>query len=211
MSTRNLFFVVFAGLAPFVMPAMAADIAQNYEAPQDFSNQAYDWSGTYAGVHLGSASSGFPNPFADKSGWQLGGQVGTNFQSGSMVYGAELEGSYSKGSKYNLGGGAELQRTWNGAAKVRAGVALDRTLVYGTAGYSMAKFKGKGNVISDDKWEGGYLVGGGIEQAFDGGLRARVEYNYVNYGDVNAMVKGGGKRSEDLASHSVKLGLNYGF
>ncbi|PWK75653.1 outer membrane protein [Aminobacter sp. AP02] len=210
MSKRNLFFVVFAGLAPFAMPAMAADVAQNY-APQQFSDAPYDWSGMYAGIHLGSASSGFPNPFADKSSTQFGGQVGTNFQSGVMVYGAELEGSYSGGSKYDLGRGAELRRTWNGAAKARAGVSLDRTLVYGTAGYSMAKFKAKGNVISEDKWEGGYLIGGGVEQAFAGGISARAEYNYVNYGDVNAVLKGGTRTSVDAASHSVKLGLNYRF
>lgn len=213
MTKRNLFLVLFAGLAPFAMPmaANAADVASDYYAQQQTSDAAYDWSGIYAGINGGAASSGFPNPFSNKSGWQLGGQVGTNFQSGVMVYGAELEGDYSNGSKYKLGRGAELERTWNGAAKVRAGVSLDRTLVYGTAGYSMAKFKPKGTVISDDKWEGGYMVGGGIEQAFAGGISAKAEYNYVNYGDVTSVVAGGARRSDDLASHSVKMGLNYRF
>lgn len=209
MTKRNLYLVFFAGLAPFAAPAVAN--AADYLAQQQSYNAPYDWSGAYVGGQLGVTSDGFPNPFSSKSGVQFGGQVGTNFQSGMFVYGAELDGSYSTGADHRLGGGAELKRTWEGAAKVKAGVALDRTLVYGTAGYGMAKFKSEGTVISDDKWEGGYLLGAGVEQAINDKLSAKVEYNYVDYGDVNTVVAGGTRRSDELSSHGLKLGLNYRF
>lgn len=207
MSKRNLFLVMFAGLAPFAVPAMAADLVSD----QTYSDPAYNWSGTYIGGQVGTSSSGFPNPFSSKSGWQFGGQIGTNFQSGPFVYGAELDGSYSKGTKHKLDDGAELKRTWTGAAKVRAGISFGKTLLYGTAGYSMTKVKPGGTVASGGKWEGGYLVGGGIEQAFAGNISTKVEYNYVNYGDVDYTLRNGAKRSEGLKSHTVKLGINYRF
>ncbi|GAA4109747.1 outer membrane protein [Aminobacter aganoensis] len=212
MTKRNLYLVLFAGLVPLAVPVMAnaADAASNYYAQQQ-TDPVHDWSGIYAGVHGGVSSEGFPNPFSSKSGWQFGGQVGANMQSGVIVYGAELDGSHSGGAKHKLGGGAELQRTWSGAAKVRAGMTFDKTLVYGTAGYGVAKFKPKGTVVSDEKWEGGYLLGGGVEQAFAGNISAKVEYNYVDYGDVTSVVSGGARRTDDLSSHTVKAGLNYRF
>lgn len=211
MTKRNLFLVMFAGLAPFAVPATAADLVSNNYGSQNYQDAAYNWSGSYVGGQLGTSSSGFPNPFSSKSGLQFGGQLGTNFQSGGFVYGAELDGSYSKGAKRKLDDGAELKRTWTGAAKVRAGVSFDKTLVYGTAGYSMTKVKPGGTVASGGKWEGGYLFGGGIEQAFAGNISAKVEYNYVNYGDVDYTLRNGTKRSADLSSHTVKMGVNYRF
>lgn len=211
MSKRNLFLVMFAGLAPFAVPATAADLASNNYGSQNYSDAAYNWSGSYVGGHLGTSSSGFPNPFSSKSGLQFGGQLGTNFQSGGIVYGAELDGSYSRGAKHKLDDGAELKRTWIGAAKVRAGVSFDKTLVYGTAGYSMTKVKPGGTVASGGRWKGGYLLGGGIEQAFAGNVSAKVEYNYVNYGDVDYTLRNGAKRSADLSAHTVNMGVNYRF
>ncbi|ODT08326.1 MAG: hypothetical protein ABS58_02910 [Mesorhizobium sp. SCN 65-20] len=211
MTKRNLFLVLFAGLAPFSMPAaMAADVASNYYAPQE-SSAGYDWSGTYAGAHGGITKDGFPNPFSDKTGWQIGAQTGINFQSGMFVYGGELEGSYSNGATYNIGNGAKLERNWDAAAKVRAGVALDRTLVYGTAGYGVTKFDPKRNVTSGDNWEGGLLLGAGVEQALGEKLSAKAEYNHVDYGKVTSTVAGVGRSSKELSSQTLKLGVNYRF
>lgn len=212
MSTRNLFFVLFAGLAPLTVPAVAtaADVASNYDNSQE-SSAGYDWSGTYAGAQVGITRDGFPNPFSGKTGWQIGAQGGINFQSGMVVYGGEVEGSYSTGATYNIGNGAKLERNWDAAAKVRAGVALDRTLVYGTAGYGVTKFEAKRNVTSGDNWEGGYLLGSGVEQALGDKLSAKAEYNYVDYGKVRSTISGVGNRAKDLDSHTLKLGVNYKF
>lgn len=210
MSTRNLFFVLFAGLAPVAMPvvAQAADMASGY---QDTSSGAYDWSGVYGGAHVGISSESFPNPFSSKTGWGLGGQVGANFQSGMVVYGAEMDASFSNGTRYNIGNGAQLERNFDAAAKARAGVALDRTLVYGTAGYGLTKFNSKTNVTSANNWEGGLLLGAGVEQAISDKVTAKIEYNHVDYGKVRSDVAGVGRQVNELNSNSLKAGLNYRF
>lgn len=212
MSKRNLFLVMFAGLVPFTAPvaATAADMASGYYAQSD-SSGAYDWSGMYAGGNVGISNADIPNPLSKKTGWQLGGQAGMNFQSGQFVYGAELDGSYSTGTRYNIGDGAELERHWDAAAKARAGVAFDRTLVYGTAGYGVTKFDAKRNVTSGPNWEGGLLLGAGVEQALTDKVSAKVEYNHVDYGKVRSDVAGVGRKVNELDSNTLKAGLNYKF
>lgn len=212
MSRRNLFLVMFAGLVPFTAPAaaIAADMASGYYE-QSGSSGAHDWSGMYAGGHVGVTSDRFPNPFSEKTGWQIGGQAGANFQSGQFVYGGEVDGSYSTGARYNIGDGAELERHWDLAAKARAGVAFDRTLVFGTAGYGVTKFDAKRNVTSGNNWEGGLLLGAGVEQALTDKVSAKVEYNHVDYGKVRSDVAGVGRKVNELDSNTLKAGLNYKF
>lgn len=209
MSMRNLFLALIAGLTPVAMPAIAyaADMASGY---QESGSGAYDWSGIYAGGHVGVSNDGFPNPFSNKTGWSLGGQVGANFQSGMFVYGAEMDASFSNGTVYNIANGAQLERSFDAAAKARAGVALDRTLVYGTAGYGVTKFTPKSNVSSGDNWEGGILLGAGVEQAISDKVSGKLEYNHVDYGKVRSTV-GGVKQSDELDSNTLKAGLNYRF
>lgn len=212
MSKRNLFLVMFAGLVPFTTPvaAIAADMASGYYEQSD-SSGAYDWSGAYGGAHVGISNADIPNPLSKKTGWQLGGQAGANFQSGQFVYGGEVDGSYSTGTQYKIGNGAELERHWDMAAKARAGVALDRTLVYGTAGYGLTKFDAKRNVTSGSNWEGGLLLGAGVEQALTDKVSAKIEYNHVDYGKVRSTVSGGTKQINELDSNTLKAGLNYRF
>ncbi|GAA4109753.1 outer membrane protein [Aminobacter aganoensis] len=210
MSKRNLFPVLFAALAAFATPvvANAADVASDYY--QESSSGAYDWSGVYGGAHVGVSNDGFPNPFSSKTGWQLGGQVGANFQSGMFVYGAEADASFSNGARHNIANGAQLERKFDAAAKVRAGVGMDRTLVYGTAGYGVSKFDARSNVTSGSNWEGGLLLGAGVEQAISDKVTAKVEYNRVDYGKVRSTV-GGTQQADELDSNTLKAGLNYRF
>lgn len=211
--SRNIFaLVTLAGLAASVASfAWAADMASGYEPATGGEDLAYDWSGVYAGVQGGVQSKGAPNPFSSRSGWAFGGQAGVNFQAGPLVYGGELDGTYSTGTDIRLGGGAELEQKMTGAAKLRAGVSLDRTLIYGTAGYGWARLKPKGTVVSDDQWKGGFVVGAGVEQAFAGRTSLKVEYLMHRLSGVETTVAGGATRSDDLNTQSLKLGLNYRF
>lgn len=212
MPGNYLVFVTLAGLAASVASyAAAADMATSYQPSGGAEDLAYDWSGIYAGVQGGVQSKGVPNPFSSRSGWALGGQVGANFQAGPLVYGGELDATYSTGTDIRLGDGAGLEQKMTGAAKLRAGVSLDRTLIYGTAGYGWTKLKPKGTVVSDDQWKGGFVVGAGVEQAFAGRTSLRVEYLMHRLSDVETTVAGGATRSDDINSRSLKLGLNYRF
>lgn len=186
--------------------ATAADLTfppETYQEPPAFS-----FDGAYIGVHGGTASRS-PNPFSDGRGLAAGAQAGYNFQMGPGILGAEIEGSYLGDAEQKVRGGT-IEEKWRLSAKAKAGVAFDKTLVYGTAGYAMTKFESGKGVRSTSDWQGGYLVGGGFEHAFGGGLSAKMEYNYVMTPDVKTTTASGTSKT-DIDSHVIKAGLNLRF
>ncbi|WP_434725195.1 outer membrane protein [Mesorhizobium sp. RIZ17] len=184
--------------------AMAADLSPAYNDPP-----AFQWSGAYVGVHGGTAFTKMPNPFAGRNGWSGGVQAGYNIQTGPAVFGAELEGSYLGGAEHNVEGG-KIKEKWRAAAKAKAGLAFDQTLVFGTAGLAMTTFDKAGGVRDTDSRKLGYLVGAGVEQAFAGGLSAKIEYDYIRTPDVETR-SAFGKAKTDIGSQELKAGINYRF
>ncbi len=186
--------------------ATAADLTFTPQAYQ--ASPAFSFDGAYVGVHGGMASRS-PNPFSDGRGLAAGAQAGYNFQVGPGILGAEVEGSYLGDAEQKVRGGT-IGEKWRLSAKAKAGVAFDKTLVYGTAGYAMTKFEAGKGVRRDSDWKGGYLVGGGLEHAFAGGLSAKMEYNYVITPDVKTRSASGTGKT-DIDSHVIKAGLNLRF
>lgn len=166
------------------------------------------WSGAYAGVNAGLATDEFSNMFSDRN-FTGGGQVGYRAEFGPAVVGAELQGNYTGGQSFTTGGGS-LDQYWSGAAKLKAGVGLGSTLVYGTGGYGVAKLEGGDASTDDAGWKGGFVFGGGVEQKLGGGLSLNLEYNQMRLDDVKS-VSSGAAYSDDLVNHSVKAALNYQF
>src|SRR4030095_877214 len=117
-----------------------------------------------------------PNPFADRNGVSGGVQAGYNYQIGPAVLGAEIEGSYLGGAQHKVEGG-KVEEKWRGAAKAKAGLSFDQTLLYATAGVALTKFDKGDNLRGSDGWKPGYLAGAGIEQAFCRWSLRQVEYN----------------------------------
>ncbi|CDN53865.1 Outer membrane protein 22 [Neorhizobium galegae bv. officinalis bv. officinalis str. HAMBI 1141] len=206
MRTRFGLSAAFAMLLS--QAAMAADLDNSYVQAPYGQPATYDWTGAYVGGHAGVASSHL-NPFSDGRGLAAGAQAGYNLQFNSAVLGAEVEGAYSGGADQNVHGG-KLEEQWRLAAKAKVGVGLDKTLLYGTAGYAMTKFDNGNNIRRGPGWEGGYLVGGGVEQAFGNGLSAKVEYNYIVTPDVKTTTDAGTTRA-DINSHVIKAGINLRF
>lgn len=190
--------------------ASAADFSTPYPAlePSYDEPAAFKWDGAYAGVHGGVASAR-ANPFSGGKSLEGGVQAGYNFQAGPAILGIELEGSYLGKNELKVPGG-KVEERYRGAAKARAGVSFDRTLAFGTAGMTMTKFEGGRGVSTADGWKQGYLLGGGIEQGFGGGLSAKFEYNHVTTNGVKTTTSAGTSKS-DLTSHVFKAGLNYRF
>ncbi|SFN83217.1 outer membrane immunogenic protein [Mesorhizobium sp. NFR06] len=184
--------------------ATAADLSPAYSDPP-----AFQWSGAYVGVHGGTAFTKMPNPFARRNGWSGGAQAGYNIQTGPAVFGAELEGSYLGGAEHNVEGG-KIKEKWRAAAKAKAGLAFDQTLVFGTAGVAVTTFEKAGGVRDADSRKLGYLVGAGVEQSFAGGLSAKIEYDYIRTPDVETR-SAFGKAKTDIASQELKAGINYLF
>src|SRR6266571_4511043 len=85
--------------------ASAADLAPRYTKAPTLVDPAYSWTGFYAGLNAGAASTDgnltavttdqfFESRFTDtfhKTGFIGGGQIGYNYQSGMSVFGVEAD------------------------------------------------------------------------------------------------------------------------
>jgi outer membrane immunogenic protein len=240
-------------------PALAADIATRpiYKAPV-LVPVAYNWTGFYVGINAGYgfgggsdvltagqdpataaaiASGARPSTVSlDRSGFLGGGQIGYNWQFGSMVAGIEADVAWTDfGDRTTFTAGG-LNSTFRqdldylGTVRGRLGYAWDRTLIYGTGGLAYGGVNNRvdlfgpaGQLAYSGRSDGiktGFTVGGGIEQAIGGGWSAKLEYLYYNLGhdnvNVGAIPGGGGvgtgytsRFEED--GHLVRAGLNYKF
>lgn len=198
-------------LGAALLPALAAApaLAQDRYA-QPYYGASDPWTGFYAGVLGGVSTKELPNVFAGNN--LMGGVVaGYTSSFGPAVLGAELEGTYTLGKEYSLTSNAALAQSWAGVAKLKAGVAFDDILLYGTAGYGWARLDPKGNVASDARWAGGFAYGGGAEFAFRNGMSIKLEYTQSRYDNVESTLVGGAKRTDNLVNHAIKAGFNYRF
>lgn len=191
--------------------AYAADaIGQDYSynEPVAFNNPA-SFDGNYVGAQIGASSSRFPDPFSNRTGALMGIVAGKTIQNGNFVYGGEVEANFAE-AEHRIGRGGSLQQSWNGVAKAKAGYAMDKTLVYGTLGYGVTRFKAKGNTTKAPGWEGGVQLGAGVEQIVSGPISVKAEYDYSRFSGVKSDVSGVGQKNT-LGNHALKAGVNYRF
>lgn len=164
------------------------------------------WTGFYAGAHAGVVSA---DDF-DNSNFSGGVQAGYLQQFDQFVVGGEVSGTLSDELRYELTPDAGLTQNWSLAAKGRAGVALGSTLIYGTAGVSLAELEPSGTTTSGTDTYAGAVFGAGVEQDLGNNISVRAEYLQTRYFDVDSAVAGVG-RTDDLTNHAVTLGVNYRF
>lgn len=214
MTKKTLAMALVAGIA--VVPAVstlatAADLTSYSEPPaysEPSSASTGTWDGAYVGGHVGTASRKL-NPFSGGKGVAAGIQGGYNADVGGMVVGGEGELSYLGDANVRVDGGNLKERHRLGL-KAKAGVPLDQTLIYGTAGLAMTNFRDSGAVSGPDGWKAGYIVGAGIEQKLNDKISAKVEYNYTGTPNVRSFANGVGSE-KDVHDHTIKAGLNYKF
>jgi len=147
--------------------ASAADLAPRYTKAPAMVDAAYNWTGFYAGLNIGAAStdgnltavSNTPffeeSRFADtfrKTGFIGGGQIGYNYQSGISVFGVEADAAWlNVKSSTTLGfdpffvgkgiNAATFSSSidWLVTARARAGIAATPALLlYVTGGLAVA-------------------------------------------------------------------------
>ena len=175
----------------------------------------YDWTGFYAGLHLGAArgsinatdytqpSGGFFTDLvpAGTEGFAFldtnvagGVHVGAQYQVNQFVLG--LEGTYDGTSARQsivspyfpdsdvLTGGLNRYVTAVG----RIGVAVDRLMVYGKAGYAGGEvdFRARDNdalvTYDETTWHNGYAVGLGVDYALTDNVSIGLDYTHVDLG-----------------------------
>jgi outer membrane immunogenic protein len=199
--------------------AMAADIPARMpvKAPAPVV-VAPSWAGFYIGVHAGVAwnhatfteigdgggnvnraplGTEFWKPH--EAGFAGGGQVGYNFQSGSVVYGleADFSGVSNKASAVISPPttftplNATTQLSWMATVRGRLGVTFSPTLLYVTGGLAVARFKDEYSAAffafppeyTSSKTRAGWTVGGGVEHMFARNWTAKIEALYADFGD----------------------------
>jgi outer membrane immunogenic protein len=191
--------------------ASAADLpmkAMPYAAPV----RVFSWTGCYVGVHAGAGVMHDTWTGENGSGGLAGGQLGCNYQDGNWVFGVEGEGYWSgikstfadSNPSFTLQGlpftNQDTDTTKNKndlSIAARAGIAFDRTLVYGKAGWVWGQFDffetrtssccslTDGPFLettSASDTLNGLLLGVGIEHAITNNWTVKLEYNYLKYG-----------------------------
>jgi outer membrane immunogenic protein len=198
-------------LVALAAPASAADLAARpyTKAPAYAPAVVYNWTGFYIGGHVGGAFAGNSNNLLSPGGTDGrvmgGGQIGYDYQfAPSWVFGIEANYSFlDTGSAFaNRGLGSVTGRlgyTWGSPA-----------LLYVKGGYAWADSRFT-NGFSGNGGRDGYTVGGGLEYMFTQNWSGKIEYQYYDFGTVNAIAPGvvvAGFRNDE---HTVKAGLNYRF
>jgi outer membrane immunogenic protein len=223
---KKLSLAVLAAAA-FASQAQAADLgARRVEVPAAIVAPVFNWTGFYAGLNVGvgiaNTNMAVVAPGIPGSGTGLvaGGQIGYNHQINNFVIGVEGDLGYfgvNRGGNALLGGQVFWKTSFDASIRARAGVAVDRTLLYVTGGVAFADIKLTQNFVGGGGATGsqtrvGWTLGAGIEHAVTQNWTVRAEYLYANYGSKGITANNGVTSPPiSLQEHKIRLGVNYLF
>jgi outer membrane immunogenic protein len=232
MKIRSLLLAT-AFAASGIASAQAADLSApvyTKAPPAAYVPQAYNWTGFYVGAHLGGAwsSANWTDPVSGlndnptSSGVTGGGQVGANYQFGQWVLGleADFSGTDLNASDTDAAGFSHATNTyWTSTVTGRVGYAVDRWLIYGKGGVAIANERDTVtsplgvSANSGTTTQTGWTAGGGVEYAIDRNWSARIEYDYLGFGNqsVSGPVIGTAPGSVDMNIQRVVAGISYKF
>ena len=125
-----------------------------------------------------------------------GGQAGYNWQRGTWLFGleADLQGSDERGSSDVCATAtacaftANYKLDWFGTARGRIGILpSERVLLYATGGLAYGGFSANSPLIPGwGSTRAGYAVGAGAEVAVDNHWSIKIEYLYMDLGNVGS-------------------------
>ena len=220
--------VGMVAMAGLMGTASAADLPRQapiYKAPA-YVAPINNWTGFYVGLNGGGAWgssrwSGLATDF-DVSGGLIGGTVGYNWQFGTWVVGVEgdldwanIKGSTS-GGLCGIGLTCETKNDFLSTIRGRVGYAFDRWMPYATGGAAIGNIKATTpGFATVDNTNVGWTVGAGVEYAFAPNWSAKVEYLYVDLGNVgcgtfSACSLAGGN-NVNFTTNLVRGGVNFRF
>jgi outer membrane immunogenic protein len=220
-----------AALALATGTAVAADLMPLEPIPAIAPVAAgYDWSGVYLGAQLGGAwgdaeiddGLGY-DPEFDIDGWYGGGILGAQWQWNWLVLGAEGEINWAdiEGDQQNVNGlagnDAQAEIDWFGSLNAKAGVGINRVLVYATGGLAFADASTGQSIVGVDSFDEsenywGWTAGAGAEVAVTNNIIVGLQYRYYDFGDENFDPPGlFTDRDQDLSMHTVSARVSYKF
>ena len=181
------------------------------------SAQEFDWSGFYLGAHTDYTWSNgkdiaSTNKLTSKS-FDLGLHTGYNIQWDSMILGFEADFNPLSLTRNKALTGAITRAHFSPALTTRArfGFAMDRALLFGTAGLSLGLGSLKGGGKKSARLHTGWVVGGGMEYAINNNWIMRGQYLYHNYGKAKSYKLNPARKVKYNAAHSLSLGVSYKF
>lgn len=235
---KSVFTAALLGVISSV--SIAADLPSKTSAPSMLSSQkVVDWSGSYGGLTVGGQYSSsamhdgdewltYGNLDGSAVGFNAGGTLGFNRQSGSFVYGIEADASFAPSDTGHVNGWDEAyyvstKTNWLATVRARAGIASSNYLVYVTGG--AAFLNSQHNATYDDyacdvSGEGGYCktateaglaFGGGLEVMIEPKISVKAEYVYIAMPTLNVFGKGDAPYSWTDSQQVARVGVNYHF
>lgn len=182
--------------------------------------------------HIPTGNFTFDNFTAAPIGAIGGVQAGYNWQFGSWVLGveADIQASGQKDTDHcllqclvavpNLTT-IEQKLSWFGTARARIGyVGVNGVMGYYTGGFAFGdvettvsdSFPANSNFFKLSDTRTGWTLGGGVEAALGGNWTGKLEYLYVDLGEINGSYSLGGFTrtiSQDVRNNIFRAGLNY--
>lgn len=186
------------------------------------STPVVDWSGTYIGASIGGLISsaeldGALDDDLDTSSYDLSAHVGTNAQVGRVIFGGEIDAvSTDAAEQSEVGGGITTKTSidWLASARLRAGVAVDNVLLYGTGGIAVTSSETEINALgfraASQELHTGYVVGAGAEMAIVDGVNARIEALHYGFSGETIPTPTGSS-DLDLDVTTVRAGVSFKF
>jgi len=237
MRFTSILFAASAALLCGTAVSSAADlIIEDVAAVETYD--AADWSGLYAGLHIGLGSGVMVEQDSgvtpagvgtlgglgladdeygyEPSGFLAGAQVGALYQTGMFVLGVQGDVSWTNLEGGYLEPGFDESTTdvatidWIANLTGRAGVAFDQVLLYALAGVSMAGVSIDYEPTNPSNTHMGYTIGIGGAIQIDDSWSVFAEYAYSDYGQETYNFDGD-EYDLDLSISTVKVGLNYSF
>lgn len=214
-----------AALLAGTTSGLAADLPRMDPPPPpppvpELRQAVHDWSGIYVGAAVNILAFdtrylpiGADDPELAATGVMGTGILGFNAQFGNYVVGIEGDISYGDFKAHNRLDEVDFDIPWVATARVRAGYAMDDTLLYLTGGLGVLK----GDMLltalgqTDEKTHYGWVIGGGMEHVLSGNLNLRLEYLYGHFGKEDYEFPAGTVRMGIDNLHQVRVGLVYNF
>ena len=202
--------------------SLAADLPRSMPAKAPaFVPSYYNWTGFYLGINGGygwgdSNWDGLATTTNVKGGL-VGATAGYNWQVNQLVFGLEgdidwtnIHGSFASAA---CPAGCETKNNWLGTVRGRIGYAFDRVMPYITGGLAAGDIQARpAGFAGVNDTNVGWTAGGGVEAAIAGNWTAKLEYLYVDLGDVSCTVASCGAISNvDIRTNVVRAGLNLRF
>lgn len=210
--------LLLAGAAIGGMVGMSAAADLGYRGPRGVP-AAPNWSGVYVGGNLGY---GWADEVVAGSGAMdgvVGGvQIGVNWQAAGspLVLGIEADLNASGQGRSDLVGTVTIEQAIDALATVRGrlGLADGGWMVYATGGWAYLNYNITGTQagasVEANSSHSAWVAGAGVEWMLMPQWSAKVEYLYLDSGDVNTTLFGvpvTGRMRDGIA----RAGLNYRF